>query len=167
MGTRGLTMVIHKKEVKVAQYGQWDHYPSGQGSTIFKFLINNDIEKLKSGLERCRFIVEGSRKHKEIEKLSQEKWLEKYPQLSRDVGGRILEMVANSKENETFWLTDNRNFRDDNVFCEYTYIIDLDKNELQIYEGGYNLIKSFKFNELPGTKELFLEEIKKVNKDVE
>lgn len=160
-------MVIHKKEIKVAQYGQWDHYPSGQGRTIFNFLINNDIEKLKSGLERCKFIIEGSRKDKEINKLSPEKWHKKYPQLSRDVGGGILEMVANSKEGEIFWLVDHGTFRDDDFFCEYTYIIDLDKEEFQIYEGGYSLLKSFKFNDLPGTDFEYLEQVKKSYKETE
>ena len=47
MGTRNLTMVIHKEEPKIAQYGQWDGYPSGQGSTALKFLfkmMNEDKE---------------------------------------------------------------------------------------------------------------------------
>ena len=35
MGTRGLTMVVSKGKTRVAQYGQWDHYPSGQGRTAF------------------------------------------------------------------------------------------------------------------------------------
>ena len=35
MGTRGLTKVIDKDGItKVAQYGQWDHYPEGQGVKI-------------------------------------------------------------------------------------------------------------------------------------
>ena len=34
MGTRHLVAVIHKDEYKVAQYGQWDGYPSGQGDTV-------------------------------------------------------------------------------------------------------------------------------------
>ena len=38
MGTRNVTMVIHKGETKVAQYGQWDGTPDGQGVTILGFL---------------------------------------------------------------------------------------------------------------------------------
>lgn len=37
MGTRGLTMVICDGETKVAQYGQWDHYPEGNGITCLEF----------------------------------------------------------------------------------------------------------------------------------
>ena len=41
MGTRNLTMVINQKgEKKVAQYGQWDGYPSGVGVSVLNFLKN-------------------------------------------------------------------------------------------------------------------------------
>lgn len=161
MGTRGLTMVIHKREVKVAQYGQWDHYPSGQGRIMWSYLNENGIEKLKEGLEKCRFIVEGSRKDKEINGM--ENWKEKYPQLSRDVGGGILEMIAENQE-DIFWLSDQREFRNDNIFCEYTYIIDLDKNEFQIFQGGYNPLIAFKLNELPDTEFNYLQQVKEACK---
>jgi len=38
MGTRNLTMVISDGKTKIAQYGQWDGYPSGQGADILAFL---------------------------------------------------------------------------------------------------------------------------------
>jgi hypothetical protein len=42
MGTRHLTMVVSNNETKVAQYGQWDGYPEGQGVTILTFLRSKD-----------------------------------------------------------------------------------------------------------------------------
>lgn len=38
MGTRHLIIVVSQQEVKVAQYGQWDGYPDGQGKRILTFL---------------------------------------------------------------------------------------------------------------------------------
>ena len=50
MGTRGVTMVIQEEKVKVAQYGQWDHYPSGQGLTALD-ILRNTIMKSKESFE--------------------------------------------------------------------------------------------------------------------
>ena len=46
MGTRHLTCVVKDGDYKVAQYGQWDGYPSGQGIDILTFLreeLNRDV----------------------------------------------------------------------------------------------------------------------------
>ena len=56
MGTRNLTMVIHKEEIKIAQYGQWDGYPEGNGVTILTFLRNKErVKKLTNKLKNIRF----------------------------------------------------------------------------------------------------------------
>ena len=56
MGTRGLTVVKSKGKVKVAQYGQWDHYPSGQGKTIARFIQNEmDLNKFKTRVDKLQF----------------------------------------------------------------------------------------------------------------
>ena len=56
MGTRSLTVVVHNNEVKVAQYGQWDGYPKGQGKTLLSFLKDaSKVETLKQLLPKVRF----------------------------------------------------------------------------------------------------------------
>ena len=47
MGTRNLTMVISQEKTKVAQYGQWDGYPEGQGVKILSILKKVDMSELK------------------------------------------------------------------------------------------------------------------------
>lgn len=48
MGTRNLTAVYLDGQYKVAQYGQWDGYPEGQGITVLTFLRDKmDLELFK------------------------------------------------------------------------------------------------------------------------
>lgn len=55
MGTRHLISVVLDGEYKIAQYGQWDGYPSGQGQAIVDFLLDNfDREAFKRQLAKCR-----------------------------------------------------------------------------------------------------------------
>lgn len=51
MGTRHLICIFYKGKWVVAQYGQWDGYPEGQGFKLFRFLcVAHNIENLKVGL---------------------------------------------------------------------------------------------------------------------
>ena len=55
MGTRHLICVVSDGDYKVAQYGQWDGYPSGQGAAILEFLHKEDlVSKLLFVGFRCR-----------------------------------------------------------------------------------------------------------------
>ena len=59
MGTRNLTAVYYKGEYKIAQYGQWDGYPDGQGVVALSFLRERmDLEKFKKALDNTRQITE-------------------------------------------------------------------------------------------------------------
>ena len=65
MGTRNLTMVIQNQETKIAQYGQWDGFPDGQGITILTFLQDkSNVEKLKQIIPNIRFEKEQDTKEK-------------------------------------------------------------------------------------------------------
>lgn len=145
MGTRGLTAVIYKGEVKVAQYGQWDHYPSGSGLTILEFLRKYKADKFKRRLDCTRFFKPDD--EKKLDKFlksigSKDGWMnmeqaEKYkqafPYLTRDNGSKILEMIYKS-EGEVV-LHESMDFVNDSLFCEWAYVIDYDKNTFEVYEG--------------------------------
>lgn len=156
MGTRNLTAVMANNEYKIAQYGQWDGYPSGQGITILRFLREyGNVKKLSDALERVRFLeADGKDKifleeyESNVEKnqrtAEQKKWFDTY--ISRDIGGSILQELANTEDKEVI-LKNSIGFAGDSLFCEYAYIIDLDAGVLEIYEG---------FNRTPITEGRFI-----------
>lgn len=148
MGTRGLTCVMKDGEYKVAQYGQWDHYPEGQGKTILNFLRTRNLDTFSKKLSSVRFLDE---KNKDKDMLDsyiknspewssdpdnrtqdQKRWFEEF--LTRDIGGKILENIFTS--NEIFIiLRDEIDFTKDSLMCEFVYVIDLDKGTFEIYQG--------------------------------
>lgn len=143
MGTRNLTMVISNGETKIAQYGQWDGSPDGQGKTALEFLRNVDLVKFKERLSQIKWLSESDAK--EIEKLPDGIWQTEHPYLSRDRGADILNLVMNgfySKGRdkiifggEILGLVDNSSFAGDSLSNEWTYVIDLDLMTFEVYEG--------------------------------
>lgn len=127
MGTRNLTIVVKDKETKIAQYGQWDGYPSGNGAKILKFLKEVDLKKFKKDIEKVSFFTDLESEY--IDKDTE--WKTKYPQLSRDVGADILLMV-NGQELK---VINQEDFAGDSLMNEWTYVIDLDQDQLEVYTG--------------------------------
>lgn len=146
MGTRNLTIVISEEKTKIAQYGQWDGYPSGQGKTALSFLRKVDERAFKYQLDKCRFVDDG--KQKEIDAFLRsigcnDEWMNmdqarqfktKYPLFSRDNAANILNMV-NDSEQDIIWLYDETAFANDSLMCEWAYVIDLDKRTFEVYTG--------------------------------
>lgn len=145
MGTRNLTIVKSKGKVKVAQYGQWDGYPTGQGKTIAGFLKTADLKKFKKLVD-----VLTEYKNKEIEDAYVEAGAErgaefcsseiadkvkaKYPELSRDQGADILFLIA---EGTVKKVSLAESFEKDKTFCEYCYKIDLDNETVEMNGKKY------------------------------
>ena len=154
MGTRGLTCVIRQAKPVVAQYGQWDHYPSGQGTTVLNFCLKvnseNGWEKFIEQLDKCRF-VDSEELHKlrieaganpDTEWVTNdvtEKFKAIHPALHRDMAAEVLEAIY---EDKVALLKDSYSFAADSLFCEWCYVIDLDKNTFEVYQG-------FNHNPLP------------------
>lgn len=57
----------------------------------------------------------------------------KYPQFDRDTAAVILSMITNS-EGE-FKIISHIGFANESLFCEWCYVVDLDKNTFEVYKG--------------------------------
>ena len=126
MGTRNLTMVINKKgKTKIAQYGQWDGYPGGQGKTSLEFLKTQNLNNFQKQIKKCFF-------YKEVD-LPENATIDEYPQLNRDHGASVLSIVNGISDK--LGLKDSSDFAYDSLFCEWVYIIDFSKNTFEIYTG--------------------------------
>lgn len=148
MGTRNLTMVILNGKPKVAQYGQWDGYPEGQGATILKFLhsLNDDYAPFIKKLKKVKWMRKKQNDELQayLESIGcKDGWMtmeqselykKQYPLLSRDNGGGVLQMIMDTPDDRCY-VRDDRNFVYDSLYCEWAYVIDLDKNTFEVYNG--------------------------------
>ena len=153
MGTRNLTKVIDSNGVtRVAQYGQWDGYPSGQGINALIQSYNHRL--IESKLDNCHFLsdeeVDG---HNSIIGASGKAVVDVYPTLSRDTCADILGYVAFSVGEIP--LVDASDFESDELFCEAVYTLNFQTKEFISTYGGHTL--THRLDELPDPKEYLAE----------
>lgn len=125
---------------RIAQYGQWDGYPKGQGTTILEFIRDDNNQKaLLEKLPRCRFIDSEGKDKELVERFDsgnetsrEREWYKDF--INRDIGGKILQNVVTSHREEIL-LQDNSDFANDSLFCEWAYVIDFSKNTFEAYKG--------------------------------
>jgi hypothetical protein len=168
MGTRNLTIVMADGEPRIAQYCQWDGYPSGQGKTVLEFCRKHLTSKRGKDLAAFRLKLanvkpvddEGIKalwadvgvdlvKSQGLVNMADSATFKgKWPTLDRDHGALILETVFNSTGMVP--VRDPKGeigFVKDSLFCEWAYLIDLDHGTLEVYKG---------FNQKPlGAKQRF------------
>lgn len=146
MGTRHLIAVQLDGDYKIAQYGQWDGYPDGQGLTVLNFLKTANLEAFRDKLRKTRFATEdeinqfwvnaGANPDSDFVSMDvANKVKQTHPEVSRDTGARILEVVLSTPFSEQLLLSDHREFAQDGLFCEWAYVIDLDAGKLEVYTG--------------------------------
>lgn len=136
MGTRNLVAVKLDGAYKVAQYGQWDGYPSGQGSTVLDFLKTWDRPVFEYKVRAANFLTA-----EEVDAINatikaeglQDCWQARWPELSRDAGANILRMIE--KAEPGIKLSNSIDFAADSLFCEWGYVLDLDANTLEVFRG--------------------------------
>ncbi len=145
MGTRNLTMVVKDGKIKVAQYCQWDGYPTGQGIDLVKFIQTKlHMNEFKTAIDQCAFIGQSEieRRWKAVgaddsgfvNSMVADKFEQRWPELSRNTGANVLELIQNAGVRE---LADDTNFAKDSLFCEWVYVVNLDKEMVEVYQG-YN-----------------------------
>lgn len=141
MGTRGL-YGFRKNGVDKAAYNQYDSYPSGLGETVVEFcklhgieemntifdkivMVNNNIAPTERQIEEC---INNGYADFGVSSQSKADWY----CLLRNCQGD-LECLAKAKNNA--YMEDSIEFIKDSLFCEYAYIINLDDEVLEFYEG--------------------------------
>lgn len=138
MGTRHLIAVVIDEHYKIAQYGQFDGYPGGQGTTILEFLRTVNHDAFKKKLNNVFLYSDESwdelTKRVETNQFLQTSFNTLYPELNRDLSAKILTMVQLNKDKELY-LKDSLDFVGDSLFCEWAYVIDFDDNVLEVYKG--------------------------------
>lgn len=153
MGTRNLTKVIKDGEIVVAQYGQWDGYPTGQGATGFFAVSNEDVmTRLEANLGLIYYPSQD-----EMEKLvapyldgtmegfmsyeSGKRFGEAYPSLTRDTCTEILYVIADATERVPIRL--DIEFENDDTFCEGVYEVNFDTQTYRSWYNGTEVVMTF------------------------
>lgn len=159
MGTRNLTKVINANgEVVVAQYGQWDGYPSGQGATAL-FHATHNLDRIREGIKKVYWMSDAEAEGI-YQTLPQMNYLGTddsknfgllYPNLTRDTCAEILGVIAYSVGK--VGLIDNSDFENDELFCEGVYTIDFQNNK---FISNYGKVVEFDLDNLP-TLDKYLE----------
>jgi hypothetical protein len=208
MGTRNSVHVIVGKETKIAKYCQWDGYPEGRGIELLDVLRKrlkptktiSFEDRLKEMKEKVKSVV--ALTDEEVHNRWKEcgaddsgwvgmdvanKFKEQYAHLSRDMGGgEVIDLVFTGKVKDT---QIDPKFVADSLFCEWAYVVDLDKKTLEVYKGfndkplskkdrffsltekdskyyPVKLVKKYKLDELP-TNKAFLKEIEELTAEPE
>jgi hypothetical protein len=157
MGTRNLTKVIDKDgTLRVAQYGQWDGYPDGQGKSMLAFISEYGmLETIEKSLAKCRWIDQKQidTLYFRYENLTDFEELRSgmnglsiaYPSISRDTATDILKVIVYS--NEYVELSDESSFETDGLLCEGVYTLNYQTREFISWFNGDTI--TFSLDELP------------------
>ena len=141
MGTRHITAVVAEGEFVVAQYGQWDGYPTGAGKDIVA-IISGKIDQLKASLKHIvpvdsdtveRYWSECGAQEWGADRETCQRFKSKYVTLDRDTGPGVLNILINTEVPVELYL--DVDFIGDGLFCEWVYVVDLDSNTFEIYQG--------------------------------
>lgn len=183
MGTRHIIAVMQDGIYKIGQYGQWDGDIGGQGIQVLGFLKTLDAAGMQEFRRKVAMAVRLSPEQRDgILEANGGEFPLQHAALSRNTGAQILGMLQASPG--PLQVYSDVAFIGSSLMCEWAYVIDLDRNTFEVFEGfnespthpkarfpsgspivvddrsnGYHpcrLIARFKLDDLP-SDEMFLE----------
>jgi hypothetical protein len=125
-----------------AMYNHWDSYPSGLGTDIVKWVINQngDFSAAIEQFDRLEAIDEDV-PPTEDQKLALLRYLNLNvsSRTSDDWYSLLRETQGNPTETlKAVYFVDGSDFGGDSLFCEWGYVVDLDRKVLEVYKGFVN-----------------------------
>lgn len=154
MSTRG-AWGFRKDNVDKITYNHCDSYPSGLGETIKSFIHNHTITRLKKISDKI--ILVDSKSIPTREQINECRAfadvsvsmgnLSEWYVLLRNAQGDPEAYAGNLK-----YMIDGCDFIKDSLFCEYAYVINLDTEKLEIYEGFQKRPQKNRYMTVPKSK---------------
>ena len=139
MGTRG-AYGFHKNGVDKITYNQYDSYPSYLGKNIENFIRSTSIEEMNKIFDNIQLVNEEDKPT--VEQLNHCLGI---GTINLDVSRQSLDdwyCLLRKAQGDLNWykkglryMIDNADFIKDSLFCEWAYVINLDNNTFEVYEG--------------------------------
>jgi hypothetical protein len=137
MGTRGFVGFVVDGSEKIT-YNHSDSYPGGLGLDVLNWLRRQDISEVREATAKLR-VVDGDKPstHEDIESVGLQ-----YAN-TRVSSGKLSEWYVLLRETQgnpeaildAGVMIDGQDFPYDSLFCEFGYLVDLDKNVFEVYAG--------------------------------
>lgn len=142
MGTRGAFGFIINEQEKIA-YNHFDSYPEGKGVEVLRWLREADLDDVRKRVADLLVVdPDSSPTPEDIERLKQYANMHVGGPMSGTPLGEAswYQLLRETQGDLTLTLRagvmeDGHLFPLDSLFCEWAYIVDLDKNRFEIYEG--------------------------------
>jgi hypothetical protein len=144
MSTRGLVGVVSDGKL-FTTYNHFDSYPDGLGQKVVEFtdnlFQNIEVDKLREQFSKVKVVAGDSAPSEEDKKfyakgadlsVSNQSLNDWYCLLRGFQGVNTFEAVLKGKLKH---ILDASDFAKDSLFCEWGYILDLDKCNLEVYKG--------------------------------
>lgn len=136
MGTRGAITFV-SNGVEKATYNHWDSYPSGLGADVLNWLRSNDwdLSTVRTQVDALLMVDDQAEPTaEERERFAQ------YANSNVSTGKDWYALLRETQGNPAAILEagaagDASGFPLDSLFCEWAYVVDLDREVFEVYEG--------------------------------